>query len=219
MFQEINWRYAIGEIIIVIIGITIAFAMNNWAESRNNATYKKKYLQGLLLDLEKDQQVLQKNIESCQLRIKDIQSVFPHLGRVIPGRDTIFRTIGKIAGNIEFNPHQVTYQTLVNSGDYKLIDNFELRSAIEEHYSGYQNILKDYERQTNISKTYLGPFFINDINYTELYQGKHSYQDNPTLRNILQSLFGTLNMKISASKNGVESCQEVMDIIQKELDR
>ncbi len=38
---KINWTYALGEIIIVIIGITIAFALNNWAENAKGRKTKK----------------------------------------------------------------------------------------------------------------------------------------------------------------------------------
>lgn len=41
MLRNINWRYAFGEIIIVIIGISIAFALNNWAANTKEKRIKK----------------------------------------------------------------------------------------------------------------------------------------------------------------------------------
>lgn len=41
--KKINWTYAIGEIIIVIIGITIAFSLNRWAETAENRKTKGRF--------------------------------------------------------------------------------------------------------------------------------------------------------------------------------
>jgi lipopolysaccharide/colanic/teichoic acid biosynthesis glycosyltransferase len=47
-------KYAIGEIVLVVIGILIALQINNWNESRKNGTKEKEYLEGIKTDLEID---------------------------------------------------------------------------------------------------------------------------------------------------------------------
>ena len=32
--HKINWQYAIGEVILIFVGITLAIAFNNWNEER-----------------------------------------------------------------------------------------------------------------------------------------------------------------------------------------
>ena len=57
IFQE-NVRkyllYAIGEILLVVIGILIALQVNNWNESRKEATIKQSVLENLLFDIDDD---------------------------------------------------------------------------------------------------------------------------------------------------------------------
>ena len=38
------FRYAIGEIILVVIGILIALSINNWNENRKTSNTQEKYL-------------------------------------------------------------------------------------------------------------------------------------------------------------------------------
>lgn len=38
-------KYAIGEIILVVIGILIALQINNWNENRNNISQAEKHLE------------------------------------------------------------------------------------------------------------------------------------------------------------------------------
>ena len=46
--------YAIGEIILVVIGILIALGINNWNQERKNTSLRKSYLENLKVDLKKD---------------------------------------------------------------------------------------------------------------------------------------------------------------------
>ena len=50
--------YAVGEIILVVIGILIALQINNWNENRKDKILEKEYLNRLLSDIEFDQQWL-----------------------------------------------------------------------------------------------------------------------------------------------------------------
>ena len=46
--------YAVGEIILVVIGILIALQINQWNENRRLDVLEKKYLAGILKDLKSD---------------------------------------------------------------------------------------------------------------------------------------------------------------------
>jgi hypothetical protein len=45
------FKYAIGEIVLVVIGILIALQINNWNENRKLRIQEVKYLKNLLADL------------------------------------------------------------------------------------------------------------------------------------------------------------------------
>ena len=47
-------RYAIGEIVLVVIGILIALQINNWQQNRKNDGVRRDYYNQILQDLEKD---------------------------------------------------------------------------------------------------------------------------------------------------------------------
>ena len=51
-------RYAIGEIILVVIGILIALQINNWNESRKLKKIELNYLQRLVIDLNDNEKLL-----------------------------------------------------------------------------------------------------------------------------------------------------------------
>ena len=67
-------------------------------------------------------------------------------------------------------------------------------------------IEQDYSRQNNIHERYFGDFMIYNMNYQELGQGDYSFMDDPLLRNIVQSLYGSYSIAIESSQRGMERC-------------
>ena len=39
--HKVNWQYAIGEVVLILIGITLAIAFNNWNEWNKDITSSK----------------------------------------------------------------------------------------------------------------------------------------------------------------------------------
>ena len=56
-------RYAIGEILLVVIGILIALQINNWNENRLAKIEEEKYLNALLIETNTNKEFLLSLIE------------------------------------------------------------------------------------------------------------------------------------------------------------
>ena len=57
--------YAVGEILLVVIGILLALQINNWNENNKNNALQINYMKGLISDLDYD-------IRSYSLGIEEI---------------------------------------------------------------------------------------------------------------------------------------------------
>jgi len=58
------FKYAIGEIFLVVIGILIALQINDWNEQGKNQTLEKRYIAELRSDLQKDSIAIQDMIKN-----------------------------------------------------------------------------------------------------------------------------------------------------------
>ena len=152
MIKRINWKYAFGEILIVIIGITIAFSLNKCTENTRDQNRKKAYIKNLRNDIQTDKNMLIANLDS----LNSYQKIATDISIII--RDStidnraIIKKVFAISALIEFTPQDVTYQTLINSGDLTIFDDIELKSVIQKHYStDMQKVIKAYTRQEIIN--------------------------------------------------------------------
>ncbi len=213
--KKINWQYTFGEILIVIIGISIAFSLNKCAENSKNENEKNQYLNSLINDVKVDKTVLEANVAALEKKIRTADEVLPILNSESPDKMSVVGKIFQLVNLIEFTPKDNTYQTLINSGDLKLFDDFEVKTAIEKHYSYYEIMLKSYLRLENIQKEYVGRYFIYNTNFDDFRLGKFGFTDEALLKNILMSLRGSFELKLKASKEGVNSCEELLTVLNK----
>lgn len=211
--KKINFRYAFGEILIVIIGISIAFSINKYADNVKTSELRNQYLTNLKKDIESDKKQLEDNIKAISSQIKTSAQILPALNNKNADARTKMRVF-QIANLISFTPKNITYQTLINSGHLSLINDFELKTAIEKHYASYKTLQKSYERQEIIHKDYLGKYFIENIDYEKIRKGVNGFSNEKLLKNIVQSINGSLMIKKQASEYAVKSCDSLLAVLQ-----
>lgn len=210
-----NWKYTFREIIIVIIGITIAFSMNKCADNYKDKKLQKEYLVNLKSDVEADKEQLLKNVDAIEVKINTCYEIIPLLNT---GKTQDMQLMNKIFIVLKyetFSPKNITYITLINSGDLKLIDDFGLKTAIQRHYNNYENMFDVYNRHTSLIKDYLGNYLVNHADYDQISSGKAPFLDEIKLKNIVRALSTTLEEEKVATLDAIKSC----DMINAEIDK
>ncbi|MFT5628522.1 MAG: hypothetical protein ACJA1H_001051, partial [Glaciecola sp.] len=155
---KVTWKYTLREIIIVIIGISIAFSLNKCADNINDKKLRKEYLTNLKNDVEADKLQLEKNVTAINQKLKTCAEIIPVLNSNQNPDMRLMNNVFAILKYENFSPKNITYKTLINSGDLKLIDDFQLKTAIQQHYSNYEDMADVYVRHTSLIKDYLGNY-------------------------------------------------------------
>ena len=130
------WSYALGEILLLVIGILIALQINNWNEDRKERKLAATYLDNLELDLQAD-------LQSISLAIEDLE-FYEQEGRysleVLEGNVDVVdkdQFILSLIWNNHFHlfeQSRSTYEDLIGSGNIRLITNNNLKVALSKYY-------------------------------------------------------------------------------------
>ena len=136
------FKYAIGEIVLVVVGILIALQINNWNENRITTNEEIHILKALKIGLESDLADLKFNEKSIQSSISSANKVIYSLENNLPYRDSIPDYIGQIMFPVMFVHSTSAFETLKSKG-INLIKNNNLRDEIiNVHDSQYSFFLK-----------------------------------------------------------------------------
>ncbi|WP_104736411.1 DUF6090 family protein [Hanstruepera ponticola] len=139
------FKYAIGEIILVVIGILIALQVNNWNEKRKLDNYEKQLLIQLKNDLERNSGDLKFNIRMQENLIESSDVIVNHINKKLPYSDTLKVHFANTAVWTKFIVNAGAYKTIESKG-LDLISDLELRDLIFRIYEGNLNWLRQMEQ-------------------------------------------------------------------------
>ncbi len=140
-------KYAIGEIILVVIGILIALQINNLNEKRKDTINEIKYLNRIKSDLNHDIVELKHHFAIDTTKLDS----YTYLGRALnsdPSKTNpieILTHIGKIGPLNWFEGQNIVFEDMKSSGKTFLIKSDSLREKIQIYYRLFNEVIKREE--------------------------------------------------------------------------
>ncbi len=126
-------KYAIGEIILVVIGILIALSINNWNEDRKSRKQEVKYLNNLRADIELE---LKNNDSMSNYRAVTAKAAARMLDfKTLETASDVLaleQTIQQVYARVSFIPTNNTYKELISSGNLNYITNDSIKDNLLE---------------------------------------------------------------------------------------
>jgi hypothetical protein len=151
------FKYAIGEIVLVVIGILIALSINNWNQNRLESQTITVYLKNLKKDLETDIEYFEFSIGNHVGRFYSLQNLLELSGQsklnlseneeVLPVarssfaissenlKEDLARTFRVASRPYRAYVNTTTIEELKGTGIFSKISNQELKSSINNYYA------------------------------------------------------------------------------------
>jgi hypothetical protein len=154
-------KYAIGEIILVVLGILIALQINNWNESRKQSTAEKEFIASLKNDLREDKAFIERIIELNEPRIEAFEILNRDLQNLYNTDRNSLESIFKnyFSGQRTFYPISGTYESAISGNQITVFRNKDLVKKVVKLYNSTYDRLIDNgkildERWAFLSKKY-----------------------------------------------------------------
>jgi len=133
--------YAIGEIILVVIGILIALALNNWNEKRKERLTEIQLYKEIKDDLEFSLTDLENGLENHRSDFEVTITLRDHLKQKLPLTDSVSRYLRIIDGDDQFFPRTSGFDALKSIG-FAALSNDSLREDISNLFQlGFERIV------------------------------------------------------------------------------
>ena len=131
------FKYAIGEIILVVIGILIALQINNWNQNRLNEDLESLYYKRFLDDVREEKQILEAIInysKKVSFHAKRAIAVFENSTNA---SDNPIENIIDLYQASQFTDSysaESTFKELIASGQINLLQNDSIKTALIRYY-------------------------------------------------------------------------------------
>ncbi|RED44564.1 hypothetical protein DFQ10_103251 [Winogradskyella eximia] len=148
------FKYAAGEIVLVVIGILIALQINNWNENRKINNQETVYLQDLKNDITFDIETLNARVANNNLMVHNIDTILTLISskkKFTEQDETLLANMTlTLFGESYFIPEKGTINQIQSSSSGSFIKNKTLRDLIFRYYSNSERVEKNMEQSIQI---------------------------------------------------------------------
>jgi len=146
-------KYAIGEVILVVLGILIALQINNWNEQKKQDLKKQVYIDRLKYDLVRDTVHLHYYIIECNKKVKLWRITAEEIQKPNTALDTIISILrnSTLAIPRYTQQNKATYSSLMSNGNIDLFyeDHMVMLIDFYKLREGNQNTIISTEKYIN----------------------------------------------------------------------
>ena len=145
-------KYAIGEILLVVIGILIALQVNNWNVQRINNNLEAEYLSQLIDGLNADISFftdLQSAFSQKKEKTERLLGIWKSHDFFIPDSIQYINDFISAGDMYPWYNEPVTWTQLVQSGDLKILKDQDVVDGLFSYYSRMKKAAVNYDAYTN----------------------------------------------------------------------
>ncbi len=210
--------YAGGEILLVVIGILIALQINNWNQNENNRETEKRFYQNVKSELKDDYNSLIGNIAYSQRYKRQYQ----YAVEIIETKDfSKIDTLGIIAVNLmknsDFDRQNTIYESMVNSGQIKFVNNQEIIQRLHNLEETYIYINRLENIQMDAVVNFVVPEVVRYVNIKkariENVDQLYGYQ----FQNNFMVMISVSDEKEEVYEKAIKEIDLILELIDKEI--
>lgn len=212
--------YALGEILLLVIGILIALQINNWNTQRIEKETEKKIYENIKRQVNDDKNELTK--------VRDFNNYFSSqyeyanqivLSKNLNSIDTLAYLTMTLSQYSDFYRSSNIYETLVNGGELKLLRNNEITSCLQRLEMTYTNVNKLEDIHWEIIINELSPELRGVINYSTLEIVKPEKLFSVEIQNFLFESILLTKGKDSVYNKALNEINSIIELIDEELNK
>jgi hypothetical protein len=219
------FKYAIGEIILVMIGILLAVQVNNWNIDRANSILEQKYLNNVKLDLQKDLASLDYQLNFRRKKYLGIEKLITQIkGAPIDDLAELSYNVFNSLMEDRFTPINTTYTELASSGNLNLISNDSIKTLLLELQGLYKHNNFAIEHELYDYREYISKPIFKFTNTDQLfpvYFGEKSIEEQEITKETFKELFNSPEYKngLTVTNSITKDFIEIYETIQSKSKR
>jgi CRISPR/Cas system-associated protein endoribonuclease Cas2 len=226
------FKYAIGEIILVVIGILIALSINNWNENRKAKNLAQENYLNLLTSLEQDSITVNLTFERNMIGLDALRKIIP-LEKNVELLELTEENLNKylmLFGNASrsFIPKSGVYNLLTSNNGFDLIKSDKIKSLLINLYDYQYKAYEDLDSQIdNKYHNQLGSIMREKIGIVVEYTPELSITQSTTpelfekhyfeLASESRDIFGMLSFNKNNLIQIEQSINELISLIRDEI--
>ena len=215
-------KYAVGEIMLVVIGILIALSINNWNEVRKDRIEEQKVLKTLKSNFESNKTQLRNNINETEELVSDCDKNLELFKLTQSELNLLSKDSIRIRfrGYATFNPSDGALTSLLQSGHLNIIVNDSLKNKL----TNWPNLVNDAKEDENLLVEKITKDLLKQLIKYQSYIKNPKFKlnrlaifDDFILQNTIVFVRGGGNYQIYLYKELESEIDQILNLIDEEI--
>jgi hypothetical protein len=206
---NIDWKNHFIELIVVFIGISLAFALDNWREDINNRKLEKQYIGSFYKDISDDASSLEEIMRISKVKVDRIERYINRLKYHTTVQDSALIIIQDIMTKTPFSPKLSTYESIKSSGNLNILSDYKLKHDI----IGYYQSLIDMKMKEDVYNNYIDqfaiPFVYENLDFLNQKLIKKNVLTSKRFNNLIFGYYALLTQNLKTYKNIYNKTQDL----------
>ena len=208
-YFNIDWQSKIIDLLIVIVGITIAFKLNTWNESIKTDIESKNYIESFYDENNNNMTNLISALEFSESNKKDIDT----LQQLLISKKYTDKRIETLTASLmalaSYSPSTTTMENITASGEFELIKDVELRKNIINTYNSYKTTKQLESLLSDYLNKYVTPFFFKNVRFSDFSSIHTDFAKEPEFENLIIGYGVLLNQQIKGYQNNLDKVKKL----------
>ncbi|MBT8324664.1 MAG: hypothetical protein KJO96_05135 [Winogradskyella sp.] len=201
--------YAIGEIVLVVIGILIALALNKQSNIKENNKLRDLYITQLNDEVDRNIDALNYHVDWSNNILREIDS----LRNIVINKDydnpKLLSKSHALYVSYHFKPNMVTYENLKFSGDLKLFNDLKIRNSISNAYHSFNKIKGVEEIDREAKNGFFAEYFLPYSKLIDMSKSSQNFGKDVIFENMVITRTTLLSQNIREYVNSIEALKEL----------
>jgi len=205
------------ELIVVFLGVTAGFLLNNWRSDLRESKTEQKYLVSFLKDVEDNITELKESISDDSLWLSiatpNLRKIQDHTISV----DSAAFMVQQILQVSKFSQGKGTYLDIINSGNLNIISEFNLKSKIVGYHLDIDGVgfVDDYFY--NYFNQFVMTFIVKEFDILRNEFRNKEIINSLDFSNIIAGYYSVVQQQKEAYENLLEESYSLKELLSKEI--
>ncbi|MCB9196507.1 MAG: hypothetical protein H6598_09810 [Flavobacteriales bacterium] len=218
--RNIEWLSKSIDLVIVIVGITIAFQLNNYAEWSASREKEMEYIGNFIEETNSNLSDLQEGHMFVLESASNVDTLIEILvySTLIDSNKCLQLSMNCLVLP-DFHPIQANFNNVAESGEFGMITDPELRNQIVIAYGSYENLINYESLLNDYAHEYIVPYLMKNLDFIKMKTINDEIYSDIEFVNILIGYKALVTQCAMGYKHSIEEAKALMIELNSTIDQ
>lgn len=195
----VSWLKLLLELLVVFMGVTMGFFLNNYREDQINKEFETIYLENLLINLAADSAEIKGHIEANGNNVEVTHKAVLSFQNNSINDILALDALSVMVTYNDISLQDATYQSIVGSGNLGIISDINLRNELIAYYQFMEQVRSVEAVHNEYITSYVLPFVMTKMDMTGGKLSENFDLNSIEFRNLTGGYYVVENQKMQMS--------------------